>query len=105
MLRSMTHTLSENSNGFDVGVEDTQTSGRAKWEAAIRRSAVVCVRTPNFTAGADKGYDMARFATALERFGIKAHVTRKNSDNAVDGGIALGKTLASGPTNRDRSLL
>lgn len=88
------HALAENRHGLIVDVETTPATGTAEREAAKAMLQRSVQDKDNATVGADKGYDVEEFVTAVEAMGIKAHVTRKVSGSAVDGRTARGKGYA-----------
>ena len=72
----MGHALMENRKGLVVGVETTQSTGKAEREAAtvmVERSLKA-----GATVGADKNYDTAGFVKAMRQRKVTPHVAQKN---------------------------
>ncbi len=101
----MGHALMENRNGLIVDCELTKASGTAEREAALtmikrsRKTANRVVRKPRVTLGADKGYDVESFVTALKAKNVTPHI-------AINGSVSkLGKvrkTAVDGRTTRHK---
>jgi hypothetical protein len=68
------HILMENRNGLVSGACLTRTSGTAEREAALARIERRTARTARITLGADKGYDVAAFITALRARSVTPHI-------------------------------
>lgn len=80
----MGHVLMENRTGLVVDTETTITSGTAEREAAktmARRS----ILTQRATLGADKGYDVPEYVSAMRNMNITPHVAQKAKGSAIDG--------------------
>ena len=79
----MGHALMENRNGLVVDAQTTLASGTAEREAA--KKMVARTVTKPATLGADKGYDVADFVTALRESKVTPHVAQKVKGSAIDG--------------------
>lgn len=71
------HVLMENRNGLCADVEVNPAGGTAEWDAAL---TMLDRQRPNgitpASLGADAGYDVARFVSAVRDRGITAHVAQ-----------------------------
>lgn len=83
------HVMMENRNGLCVDVLVNQASGTAEWDGALemldRQQANGVTPT---TLGADAGYDVQRFVTALRERGVTPHIAQtrdKRRASRVDG--------------------
>jgi IS5 family transposase len=105
-LRYMGHTLMENRNGLIVNACVTQADGHAEREAAKAMIQDMRQAHPEatITLGADKGYDAAEFAQALDRLKVQAHVAQNKSgrQSAVPDEIAQTEGYAMSMQRRKR---
>ena len=76
------HVLLDNRHGLVANVCVTAATGTAEREAAL----LLLAEAPHATTvGADKGFDVASFVTAVRARGITPHVARKVKQSAIDG--------------------
>jgi IS5 family transposase len=83
VLGYLAHVLLDNRHGLVQGACATAADGFAEREAA-RLLLEACGRRGG-TVGADKGYDVADFVTAVRALGVTPHVTQKVAGSAIDG--------------------
>lgn len=80
----MGHVLMENRTGLVVDTETTITSGTAEREAA-KLMAQRSILSRHATLGADKGYDVPDYVSALRGMNVTPHVAQKTKGSAIDG--------------------
>lgn len=83
------HVLMENRNGLCVDVTVTQASGTAEWDGALEMLDRQCENgaAPS-TLGADAGYDVQRFVTAVRERDVTPHIAQTRDhrrSSRVDG--------------------
>jgi len=93
----MGHALMENRNGLVVGGALTQANGTAERDAALEMIGDRHAVARRITLGADKGYDVADFVTALRARKVTPHVAVQ--DHLTKTGKRR-KTLIDGRTTR-----
>jgi transposase len=78
------HLLMENRHGLVVGAMATAATGTAEREAAVTLLHAVARR--GVTVGADKGYDIASFVTAVRAMQVTVHVAQNTTHrrSAID---------------------
>jgi transposase len=81
VLAYLGHVLMENRHGLLVNACVTHATGTAEREAA---TLFLSVGPRRGTLGADKGYDVASFVTAVRQTGVTPHIAQKRQYTAID---------------------